>query len=694
MAPFNQPDIFGGDSGSGSKNQYTMISGDKQDAMDADIAQKLLGLVIARQEEDQLQASSSSKNYPDLSPTTTDGTSSQSNLDTPDSTQSRARGNDTASQSVGSLKGSVSLDINLEPGFANTSAALPTLQKGTANRSASEESPLNKAGQSSVHNTTAMPSRSSFMPPAQSFGTFGGIADSIYNDLNGAGTSASYVPQNSGMMPPVRTSAMFGNVEDSNYNRVSNVVQGASDPFAGLGTQTLRAVSDPTLLQQDGAHTAAGQNISQADHDIYGMFGGWRSTKNTVGQKNIGAVGDGRASAADVVKSHGASEPLSLHANEFIAQPRVVDGSYPATEVASKNTEHGSQEPQVQLPQFQVPLRPLLFPGMGGYGSSMGDTRNFQRFGGMGSPTPVNPVGPYRPPQTYQTSSPADGTRFRGLSIPSSMQGGLFRSPISPNHLRAQSHPSSALQAFGERAMVNAVVEPNLNPSTKMLALQQRLAAGVGSPIATDLANQPYHGSHHSQSMQLPMENLRNEFNCALWVTNIPVAATSSDIFDVIKCGAVASLHVSPPDVDHPFKAAKLIFKEPLSAAAFLAQSQLYGIRIRDQYIRVIYNRHGSLRWAGNQTRVLRITGPEHLMYIEYWNTLFSRICVYEFDICEEIPCAEPGRKTMEFHFERIDGQSQMCLKAVFQVPTHTDIQAGYGRDRCEPKVPGLLSPF
>ncbi|KAG9229301.1 hypothetical protein BJ875DRAFT_356687, partial [Amylocarpus encephaloides] len=83
------------------------------------------------------------------------------------------------------------------------------------------------------------------------------------------------------------------------------------------------------------------------------------------------------------------------------------------------------------------------------------------------------------------------------------------------------------------------------------------------------------------------------------------------------------------------------------------------------------------------QTRVLRVDGPEHLMTFDYWSYFFRNICVFDGDRALEIGSSTPGRKTMEFRFDRIDGQSQMCLGGIVDSYDPEEVRAWYGPDPC-----------
>jgi hypothetical protein len=300
-----------------------------------------------------------------------------------------------------------------------------------------------------------------------------------------------------------------------------------------------------------------------------------------------------------------------------------------------------------------------------------------------GAPRRQPPIIPNNPPHLRVSSHPLG---FRDLSI----------ATPSIAHPRSVSYPVAGYPVFGDAVPITTMPPTQvLAPSTKMVAIrnQQRTlraqqAGGSSTGSSPIVPNQPYQGGHPSHTNNRHhYDDLPDIINCALWVYNIPVSATTHDIFNTINVGAVASLHINPPDANHANKAAKLVFKEPSAAARYLNLVRYYGISIHGRMINARPNRHGHLRWAGVQTRVLEVTGPDHLMTWGYWNWVFTQVCDFQYDVCRVLPCGEAGRSTLQFHFERIDGQAQMCLKAVFMHPNHSEVKAGYGRDRCDPQL-------
>lgn len=72
----------------------------------------------------------------------------------------------------------------------------------------------------------------------------------------------------------------------------------------------------------------------------------------------------------------------------------------------------------------------------------------------------------------------------------------------------------------------------------------------------------PWKGDVSSRSFLAQAPGLPDHENCALWLENIPIEVTHTDIFNVIHTGAVNCLHLNSPDDKHPEQAAKIAFSE------------------------------------------------------------------------------------------------------------------------------------
>lgn len=147
-------------------------------------------------------------------------------------------------------------------------------------------------------------------------------------------------------------------------------------------------------------------------------------------------------------------------------------------------------------------------------------------------------------------------------------------------------------------------------------------------------------------------EPLSDELNCAVYITNIPVEATPSEVFDYIHSGAVQALHMYPSTDRHLHQAAKLVFAKAESAALLVDQARgPFHCYMGDTRLYVAYNRNGSRAYEGPETRVLVIEGPSDLMTYEHWKESFDNACFYLLDRWSYQPCAQASRMRMEFRY-------------------------------------------
>lgn len=221
-------------------------------------------------------------------------------------------------------------------------------------------------------------------------------------------------------------------------------------------------------------------------------------------------------------------------------------------------------------------------------------------------------------------------------------------------------------------------------PSRLALARQ-----GLYPQSGTRNPGHAYKGDLHSATYQLQFRDLADERNCALWLKRIPHSCTASDLFDRINVGAVSILHFYNPDEQHSHKAAKLVFMNPGSAAAFREQCRSGEIDINGFEIHAWYNRDGYIQHpAPSHSRVLHVNGPIEMMNFPYWDRYFQQWCVLEWDGYKTV-WEDDNRRTMEFRFSRIEGQSQTCLQAIMADETFNEatLWVYYGADPCDPEA-------
>jgi hypothetical protein len=199
-----------------------------------------------------------------------------------------------------------------------------------------------------------------------------------------------------------------------------------------------------------------------------------------------------------------------------------------------------------------------------------------------------------------------------------------------------------------------------------------------------------YKGSRNSKAFALQEAWLEDIRNCALWIKNLSLSCSVSDIFSKITVGAVSVLHIYGKNNEHSGQAAKLVFMKPESAAAFMTQCNTgEGIFIGGKKVVSRYNRDGCHRHPQpSHSRVLHIQGPNEIMNFEFWDVYFNIYCVFEIDGYKTILESErESRRTMEFRFARIDGQAQTCMQAILSDPKLAeDVHVYYAHDPCDPQ--------
>jgi hypothetical protein len=180
---------------------------------------------------------------------------------------------------------------------------------------------------------------------------------------------------------------------------------------------------------------------------------------------------------------------------------------------------------------------------------------------------------------------------------------------------------------------------------------------------------------------QLPEGELPDHENCSLFMTNIPVKATHSALFDQITVGPVFALHMMDSDGTHPLQAAKLVFMNPESAQRMMSSPDIW---MRGRCLGFRYNRYGYRRNTRNYSRILIVEGPEGMMKLDSWNKYFGHYSKFVMDRILEVECATPGNKAYEFRFSRIDGQAETCFMAIQAEPVFAGIvTVKYGADPC-----------
>lgn len=295
---------------------------------------------------------------------------------------------------------------------------------------------------------------------------------------------------------------------------------------------------------------------------------------------------------------------------------------------------------------------------------------------------------------------------FNSVSLPYQPSHAMPWAAQSPSQPQATNSPyglSTMAMAQGTGPLASMVMSsPALKPSN-MLQREQ----GILPPL-TEGPN----GNDGPLTKTREEEEVPNEENCSLvcknplldpnlcvrvqvfskeiyanflqWIKNIAPTMTPRLFFQMIRCGAVYALHIYPPTGQHTTQAAKLIFKRPSSAAAFLQQANTAaGMRPHGRRLKVNYNRNGVREYVGSKTRVIRILGPSREMLFPVWDAYFRGLCLFDYDDVLDPGCDIGGKAIIEFRFMRIDAQSQMIHKEITDNPQLQRFRAYFAPDPC-----------
>lgn len=176
--------------------------------------------------------------------------------------------------------------------------------------------------------------------------------------------------------------------------------------------------------------------------------------------------------------------------------------------------------------------------------------------------------------------------------------------------------------------------------------------------------------------------------NCALWITEIPANATYGMVFDIIKEGKVHILRLQPPDNENrTTQAAKLVFFTHSSAEAFIKRARNPGIFVDAERLLVCWNRriYAPYNWNHVETeasRVIRITGPDHLMSFEWFEDYFKSKFEYDLEKRQEVFCGRAGYKTHSWAFASVRAQSESAKMAI-EREMGGIFEVRYARDPC-----------
>ncbi|KAM7210908.1 hypothetical protein V8F06_013708 [Rhypophila decipiens] len=163
---------------------------------------------------------------------------------------------------------------------------------------------------------------------------------------------------------------------------------------------------------------------------------------------------------------------------------------------------------------------------------------------------------------------------------------------------------------------------------------------------------------HHSWNF------LRDDQNCAFWLTCFPPDVTYKDVFDQIRnCGRVYCVHINNKEA-HLKKgaAAKVVFFDEKGARRFFLRYVLnvsHGgagerIKVPEQNL------------PAHCSRAVRITGPRRLITYDILTSQFSLFCHYDLeDVIKHYHPLATNLGDIEFRFGRYEAQAEAVFLAL-----------------------------
>ncbi|POR33669.1 Uncharacterized protein TPAR_06127 [Tolypocladium paradoxum] len=194
-----------------------------------------------------------------------------------------------------------------------------------------------------------------------------------------------------------------------------------------------------------------------------------------------------------------------------------------------------------------------------------------------------------------------------------------------------------------------------------------------------------YHGMHTDSNASI--DDLPNELNCALWLTNLPADIDYPELLRSIRyIGRVYCTFINYPDnVRHHTAAAKVVFFTPAAAQKLLAETWTKTLVIREHRVRASHNRIRTQETctSGNKSRVLIITGSA-----DFVNPVNLRIWFgkrFQFHEDQFFELIKAGRRVVwEFRFGSYRCQSQMGKMSLEKDRPVGFEKVEFGDDPCE----------
>ncbi|KAG4440160.1 hypothetical protein IFR05_004369 [Cadophora sp. M221] len=179
--------------------------------------------------------------------------------------------------------------------------------------------------------------------------------------------------------------------------------------------------------------------------------------------------------------------------------------------------------------------------------------------------------------------------------------------------------------------------------------------------------------------------NIREEENCSLWITGLPVNLTYRELLLSIRnVGKIMATVIKPPLNHFTGCAAKIVFFERQSAEKLFQLITAGRIHVMGQPVpRVCWNSVLAGRYPNpEQSRAIRITGPKELMNFQWFELYFKMKFTYDLDRRGEVECALPGMVSHEWHFGSLRSQAKSAKRTIeLEYPGIFSVE--WARDPC-----------
>jgi hypothetical protein len=185
----------------------------------------------------------------------------------------------------------------------------------------------------------------------------------------------------------------------------------------------------------------------------------------------------------------------------------------------------------------------------------------------------------------------------------------------------------------------------------------------------------------HNRSANIPVDQ-----NCALWVLGLPANVSYTSLLRSIRqVGKVYATVINPPTGLHTTSAAKIIFFKRSEAEILF--NMIASGRFRVMGRPVVDVRWNNIKTGSypliEQSRAIRITGPDRWMNFDFFEVFFKTRFTYELDQKLVVPCHTVGSAAHEWHFSSVRCQATSAKVAIErEYPGIFAVE--WARDPCE----------